>query len=171
MTKELKKLMTWGLIRKVGNEPRPHGIKPAIYAAVPLKDVEAAATRYAAKKPRQRKRRAATTRISDLRQPEAGEWGKWYETRKHLIRLMAVVRSLDGMAYWEAAPADERVYVLEEMRVARERLDDAIVAFEEREKDDRLRDKIEKLEQTNGRTPAEAEGARRRAAAMREKLA
>jgi hypothetical protein len=160
MTTELRRLMAHGLIRFAGRERRNRGINPAMYEQVPLGEVEEAATKFAARRPK-RRRRSAGSKLAELRRRERGEFSRWHRTRKRILEETQLLAQVEQMAFWEAVPADELELVLEEVLDLRDWADAAIEAIGERQADDATRAKIDKLRATNGRTSAEEETARK----------
>lgn len=169
MTTELRRLMAHGLIRIAGRERRERGISPRVYEQVPLDEVEEAAAKFAARRPK-RRRRSAGSKLAELRRRERGEFSRWHRTRKRILEETQLLTQVEQMAFWEAVPADELELALEEVLELREWADAAIEAIDERKADDATRAKIEKLRATSGRTRAEQETAHRHVERLSGKL-
>lgn len=169
MTTELRRLMSHGLIRLAGRAPRERGIPPRMYERVPMADVEAEAEKFAARRPTKR-RRAAASKLNEMRRRERGEFSSWHRVRKRLLEETQLLTQLETMAFWEAVPEDELTMALDEVLDLREWVDAVIEAVHDRKSDDATRQKIKKLLATRGRTGAEIETARRHASRLEAKL-
>jgi hypothetical protein len=169
LTMELRRLCQLGLIRPLGRRVIV-GKHPAMaYLTVGLSDIEKARERFAVRGPRRRRRRPGPG-IAQLREMEQGDYEHWYRIRRRVLELTQVVVQAEKMSFWEVAPEDERELVLGELCGLKVATEDAIAAFQMREDDDSMREKIRKLRATNGRTPAEAATGRRLADKLEEKL-
>jgi hypothetical protein len=171
MTVELERMCLLGLIRPVGTEPRSRGISPTIYAATPVGEIEAAAKAYSIrKKKRKKKRGPSRTHVADLRKLEHGSFGDWYRVRRRVVELSRVLVQIEPMAFWEVAPEDDRALALGEIRELHEWAGHVIECLDQREADDGVRNKIEKLERTNGRSEHEVATGKKLADKLRERL-
>jgi hypothetical protein len=172
LTFELRHLSELGLIRPLGKKAID-GKHPAMaYGIVALADIETARERFAVRSPNRRRvgRRNGGPTIAQLREMEHGDYEHWYRVRRRILELVHIVVQAEKMSFWEAAPDDERDLVLDELRRLQDATGDAIAAVEMRKDDDATREKIEKLLQTKGRTPAEVSTAQRLARRLKTKL-
>jgi hypothetical protein len=159
MTAEFNRLMEHGLVRVVGREARARGMAPRMFERVPLADVEANAEKYAARRPKTRRRKAGS-KLAEMRRRQAGEFQGWHRTRKRILEETQLLTHIEKQAFWESVPEDELALVLDEILELREWADAAIEAIGERNADDATRAKIDKLLVTNGRTEGEEDNAR-----------
>jgi hypothetical protein len=163
LTRERDRLERAGLIRRV---PRT---RPTEYEAVSTSAVEEAAREFELRKKRTRKRRSSRQRLVELRAYEHGDYSEFYRVHRRVIELGDYVgHHITRMAFWEAAPKDDLSRVATELGELRDAIDTAFVCLKQRADDDDLLAKIEKLEATNGRTPAERETARSLALRLRK---
>lgn len=172
LTMELRRLCELGLIRPLGKKVLV-GKHPAMaYVTVPPQDVEKARERFAVRSPRRRRvgRRSGGPSIAQLREMERGDYEHWYRVRRRVLELKQIVVQAEKMSFWEAAPDDERDLVLGELRELQAATQDAIAAFQMRQEDDATREKVGKLRETKGRTPAETATARHLAKKLEGKL-
>lgn len=172
MSKELEQMCSLGLIRRIGKERRAVGISPVIYAVTSLAEIEQTAQTYETRKSKGRKRRVPKSRMAELAKMETGDYADWYQTRKKIIQLAALLTGGYTKAlFWEVAgdPYDMERF-LTELLDLQEATDDLVVAVKQRMADEDTRRKIDKLSATNGRTDAEAELFAKKAASMKEKL-
>ena len=169
MTSELRRLMRSGLIRVAGRAPSARGIPPKMYQQVPLSEVEAEVEKFAARRPPRRSRSAAS-KLSEMRRRESGEFAGWHRTRKRILEETHLLTQVETMAFWDVVPEDELDLVLEEVLDLKAWANAAIEAINERKADDATRAKIKKLSDTNGRTEAEIETARRLGEQLSHKL-
>ena len=161
LTREFERLQIAGLIRLVDKSP-------SRYAPVPVTEVEEAAQHYRLKKKRARKRRSPRNRLTELRVYEHGDYSEFYRVHRRVIELSDYVsHHLVKMAFWAAAPKDELARVVDELADLRDAVDAAVACLQQRTDDDALLEKIAKLEETHGRTDAEAATARALAAKLR----
>lgn len=154
LTREFERLQADGLVKQVDKSP-------SRYAAVPAAQVGVAAETYRLKKKRRIKRRGSRPRLTELRHYEHGDYSEFYRVHRRVIELSDLVgRDLPKMAFWAAAPKDEFARVVDELADLRDAIDAAFACLKQRVEDDDLLTKIAKLEQTNGRTPAETKTAK-----------
>lgn len=154
LTRELGRLQSAGLVRQVAK-------KPARYGAVPLAEVEQAASAARLKDKRRKKRRSSRHRLTELRAYQHGDYSEFYRVHRRVIELSDYIsHQLVKMAFWAAAPKDELARVVDELGDLRDAIDAALVCLKQRTDDDDLLDKIAKLEVTTGRTAPEAATAR-----------
>ena len=146
----------------------------ARWKATPSGQAEATARRFANAKKRGRKRRrqrSPMATLAEMRRTIEGDWTQWQKTRRTILSLGSALQSVESMAFWLSAPDDEREWVRNEIADLVEWGQNALVAFDQRSADDKIREKITKLtENMTGRTDAERETAQRRAEALRAKL-
>jgi hypothetical protein len=169
MTSEFRRLMSHGLIRVVGRAPRERGIKPRMYERVPLSEVEVEAEKFAARRPTQRSRSAAS-KLNEMRRREAGEFSGWHRTRKRILEETQLLTQVETMAFWDAVPEDELELVLDEVLDLRQWANAVIEAINERKMDDALRAKIEKMLATSGRNEHEKDTVRRKVDLLSSKV-
>jgi hypothetical protein len=161
LTREVGRLQTLGLIRQVAKSP-------ARYAPVLPAEVEDAANNYRLKKKRTRTRRGSRSRLAQLRAYEHGDYSEFYRVHRRVIELSNYLsHHLVKMAFWAAAPKDEFARVVDELADLRDAIDAAVACLKQRAEDDDLLAKIDKLENTDGRTVPEAATARALAAKLR----
>lgn len=161
LTREFERLQAVGLIRLAAKNP-------SRYAPVPIAEVEEAANHFRLKKKRTKKRRSSRNRLTELRAYEHGDYSEFYRVHRRVIELSDYVsHHLVKMAFWAAAPKDELARVVDELADLRDAVDTAVACLSQRTDDDALLEKIAKLEQTHGRTAAEAATARSLAAKLR----
>lgn len=172
LTMELRHLSELGLLRPVGKRSINGKPSAMVYVLVPISDIERARERFAIRSPRRRKqgRRSRGATIAQLRTMEHGDYEHWYRVRRRILELTQIVVQAEKMSFWEAAPQDERELVLNELTDLHVATGEAIAAFQMRDDDDAVRAKIEKLQETNGRTDAEVATARRLATKLGKRL-
>ena len=168
LTRELRRLMELGLVQPVGSRRGgKRGVRTQAYEVVPLGKIEQARKRHAEEdRKRERPAQSHGERIEGLRKRErGGDASDWIRTRRRALELMPVVRNVDAMSYWDNVPDDEYEMVFEETVALRDWAVAAVKSGEWRAKDVAKRRKVEKMLDTNGRTPEEAaafkEGAKR----------
>ena len=74
------------------------------------------------------------------------------------------------MAFWESVPVGELELALDEITELHEAAGEALAAGQERLQHEKYKAKIDKLQQTSGRTPAEKEVAARKVEKLSQKL-
>ena len=143
-----------------------------LYEATPLAEVEIAAKRFAARKPRRRNRnrRSPGARLGELRQLEDGDCRKWYPVRDQILATLGALTQTIQMAFWKSVPPDELELALEEIEELHEATGEAVAAGRERLEHEKQKSKIEKLRATDGRTTPERETAERLASKLSRKL-
>jgi hypothetical protein len=182
MTDAFRKLESLGLLRKAGLLPkseytrpdgRPKSGKPPMrYERVPLAEIDAAREAYRPPKPLRRVRRETEPTIADLRRLEVGDYDAWWREWRHVWETAdRMEQRLAQMIFWKLAPEDEQELVDK----ALDRMEAAIKTIREHRKqrlaDDRIREKIEKLDDhRNGAEPGEVRNAERLARKLRGKL-
>lgn len=170
LTAELHHLMALGLLRSAGRAPRGEkaGIRPKLYAIVPMDDVEQARAAY---KPRKPIKRGARSAVKELR---PGSYREWSKTQDRVVTLVPILEHrVAKLAYLESAPKDERELARKHITRLRDACNEALEALEVRAEDDGNRATIKKLNAVtteNGATPSEAARAQEKAALKREKL-
>jgi len=166
----LKRLLPLGLVRHAGKAATKN--YPMQYEATPPGEIEAEAERYKVRQPSKRKARTTSpgARLAELRQMEPGEARKWHPTRDTLLAVLPVLSNTIKMAFWESVPAEELQLALDEIEELHEAAGAALAAGRERMEHERYKAKIEKLQRTSGRTPAEKDTAARKAEQLRRKL-
>jgi hypothetical protein len=165
----LQKLLPTGVVRHAGKASTPG--KPMRYEATPTAEVETAAERFAARKPRRRRsRRSAGARLAELRQMEDGDCRKWYPVRDQILATLGPLKQVLDMAFWKSVPPDELELALEEIEELHEATTEAVTAGRQRLEHEKNKSKIEKLQVTDGRTASERDTAHRLAARLGQKL-
>jgi hypothetical protein len=165
-----RRLAELGLIQPAGAT----ATGAARWKATPTGKAEDAARRFTNAQKRRRKsrrERSPLATLAEMRRTIEGDWTQWQKTRRTMLTLGAALEAVEPMAFWLCAPEDEREWVHNEIADLVQWGQNALLAFEQRQADDKIRDKIAKLtENTKGRTDAEKAAARGRAAALRAKL-
>jgi hypothetical protein len=171
LTRELRKLMEAGLIRYHGRDSsRPRSAR--VYKIVPLDQVEQAAADFKAPKRKRRRRQVRVEeRVDPARMRQSGEYRTWYSVRKRVQTTIDLLVQVDNMAFWNAAPEDELEAVLKDLEVLIVWAETASESIALRFGDDALVEKIEKMRNHNGRTPAEIETFNRMADKLSRRLA
>lgn len=165
----LAKLLPTGLVRYAGRAAAPG--RPMQYEATPPAQVEAAAERYAVRKPKRQRRRASVgARIRELRGMAPGDFRDWHAARQRILSQTKLLTNVEPMAFWEVVPLDELEMILDEVRELRDWTEGVIAAIAERAEHESVKKKIGKLRATDGRTPQEKETARRLEEKLRRKL-
>ncbi|HEX5989825.1 MAG TPA: hypothetical protein VFY75_06415 [Solirubrobacterales bacterium] len=165
----LQKLLPTGVVRHAGKASTAG--KPMQYEATPLAEVEAAAERFAVRKPRRRRsRRSAGARLAELRQMEDGDCRKWYPVRDQILATLGPLSQTLEMAFWKSVPPDELELALEEIEELHEAAGEALAAGRERLEHEKHKSKIAKLQATEGRTASEKDTAHRLAEKLSQKL-
>lgn len=185
MTPERDALLRAGLIRWVGKRPPPDDPKNARKLAdhfdwTPEAEIAAQVERNVAwLRSRKRRKRRVDSRVSELREVvrERGDYFEWLRARNRMHDLTKLLADLPTYLRWEVVAEDDAEAVAAWVDEMVERWDDVrdhLLLGQEavrvwRDEQRRLR-RIGKLLETNGRTPAEAETARRLAGRLRAKL-
>jgi hypothetical protein len=168
LTKELGKLMKLGLLRDAGRdtEATTNGIKPMIYVAVPMGEVEQAAADCAARQAkaggkRKRRRGSVRRRLAEMPKRQPGDRGLWLELRRNTMRATANIESVSDkdMAFWGVVTSEDLLGYVDDLADLTDVLAGLMRTLELRVEDDDLRRKIAALAETNGRTEHELRAA------------
>lgn len=163
LTRELLKLQELGLLRQVAKGP------PRRFEAVPASQVEDAQRQFDVRKRRSRKRPSKRQRLIELRAYEHGDYSEFYRVHKRLIESTEyIAHHITKMAFWEAAPKEDLARTAQDLADLLDAVDQALVCLKQRADDDDLLARIEKIEDTTGRTAPEAETARALARRLRK---
>lgn len=168
MTPEIDDLRRRGLIRTAGRAAKPKRSRPMRYEITPPELVEETAKRYRERSGTQRFSPAA--RAVEFRKLEEGSFREWYRRRRQVIEACMSLAAVEPMMLWKAAPPEQRADLADDVEDLAEWCITVLAAYELRKGEDGVRDKIDKLETTDGRTAAEAETAQRLARKLRGKL-
>lgn len=165
------RLAQLGLIQPAGKG----SMGAATYKLTPPGQTEASARIFenALKRGKRRKRaQSPAAKLAEMRRIVPGEWSQFDRTRKTILRLGPALESVEPMAFWEAAPADELEWVRQEIEDLVQWGIRALDAIEIRKQDDATRDKVAKLLDANtaGRTEHEIATARRLAKKLTQRL-
>lgn len=165
----LQKLLPLGIVRFAGKASTPGN--PMQYAATPLAEIESQARSYAVRKPpRRRSGRSAGARLAELRQMEDGDFREWHPVRDQILSTLNILSRTLKMTFWKSVPPDELELALAEIKELHEATAEALAAGRERLEHEKQRAKIEKLQETSGRTAAEQETASRLTEKLKTKL-
>jgi hypothetical protein len=161
MTAELRKLRALGLIRDVGfdEEATTPGVKPRLYARVPLADMEAAAAEFAKRRARAKKRKSRPG-VAEKPERVRGKPSLAILVRRNTLMLAEHFRKISSeMVFWDEATHEDLVALVECMGEVTDAMADLAESLHERLDDDAARTKIAKLLETNGRTEHEIRSA------------
>ncbi len=166
----LAKMLPLGLVRHAGKAPTPG--HPMQWEATPASEVHETKERYEGRKPRPNRlhRKSPGARLAELRQMEPGDPRKWYPSRDKILATVPLLTATIKMAFWESVPIDELELALDEITELHEAAGDALAAGRERLQHEKYKAKIDKLQRTSGRTPAEKEVAARKVDKLNRKL-
>ena len=168
----LARMLPDGLVRYAGKDTSING-NPMQYEATPAADVEAERERFPILKPPRKARRTHTSpgaRLGELRQMQQGDPRKWHPTRDKILSTLPLLTDTFKMAFWESVPPEELELALDEIEELHQAAGDALAAGRERLQHEKYKAKIDKVQRTHGRTPAEKEVAARKAERLRRKL-
>lgn len=173
-SKELEHLRAVGLIRHCGHAPATSGLgmRPWIYELVPDDKIEEAAAAFKPRKRRRRKSAAGARLAEQHRLRKAGQQSQWGTLYLRVLQLTQALVFIDEdeMISWETATTDEVEQLRDAVIELREWCESALDTSVLRISDDQIREKIEKLRATNGRTGPEAAAFERMANKLEEKL-
>ncbi len=142
------------------------------WEATPASEIDQARERYQGRKPRssRRTRKSPGARLAELRQMEPGDPRRWHPDRDKILAALPLLTRTIKMAFWESVPIDELELALDEITELYEAAGGALAAGRERLQHEKYKAKIDKLQRTSGRTPAEKEVAAQKVEKLSQKL-
>jgi hypothetical protein len=166
----LARLLPFGLVRHAGKATTKN--HPMQWEVTPLHEIEEQRERYAVRRPKQirRSRTSPGARLAELRQMEHGDSRKWYPARDKILAALPILSDTVRMSFWESVPPGELELALDEIEELHAVAGEALAAGRERLEHEKFKAKIEKMEATNGRTPAELDVVKRKAKKLSSKL-
>jgi hypothetical protein len=166
----LAKMLLLGLVRHAGKASTSGN--PMQWETTPVSEIEQTRKRYEGRKPRpnRRTRKSPGARLAELRQMEPGDPRKWYPNRDKILATVPLLTGTIKMAFWESVPVDELELALDEITELHEAAVEALAAGQERLQHEKYKAKIDKLQRTSGRTPAEKEVAARKVEKLSQRL-